>query len=95
MSTTTQSATAGRHRAALCVYAVCMARLNVYVPDELATAARDAGLNVSALTQEAISAALNRSMTDQWLAVLPEPSAPVSHERGMNALEQARAELGV
>ena len=47
-----------------------MARLNVYVPDELAARTREAGLNVSALTQQAISAALAAGQTDAWLASL-------------------------
>ena len=38
-----------------------MARVNVYLPDELASGARDAGLNVSALTQEAVRQALERT----------------------------------
>ncbi len=47
-----------------------MARLNVYVPDELAARSREAGLNVSALTQEAIAAALAAGLTDAWLESL-------------------------
>ena len=53
---------------------VCMARLNVYVPDELAERARARGLNVSALTQAAITAELENTATDLWLEGLrPEP----------------------
>lgn len=37
---------------------VCLARSNVYVPDELAERARARGLNISAVTQNAISAEL-------------------------------------
>ena len=48
-----------------------MARLNVYVPDELAARARATGLNVSALTQAAITAELERHALDAWLAGLP------------------------
>ena len=53
-------------RIVVCIV-VCMARLNVYVPDELAERARARGLNVSALTQAAISAELENSATDAWL----------------------------
>jgi post-segregation antitoxin (ccd killing protein) len=78
-----------------CVYYVCMARLNVYVPDELAKRARAAGLNVSALTQAAITAELDRdaTATDHWLATLPAHEGQVSHEAAMVALDAARAEL--
>ena len=76
------------------VYPVCMARLNVYVPDDLATAARAAGLNVSALTQSAITQALARGATDVWLASLPKTGTGPSHEEAMEALDAARDELG-
>lgn len=71
-----------------------MARLNVYVPDELADRARETGLNVSALTQAAITAELERHATDAWLANLPTRQRAVSHETALDALDAARAELG-
>lgn len=71
-----------------------MARLNVYVPDTLADQARAAGLNVSALTQAAITQALSRDATDAWLASLPAGQQRVSHETALAALEEARDELG-
>lgn len=43
-----------------------MARINVYLPDDLAAAARAAGLNVSGLTQDAVRSALAASDTDDW-----------------------------
>jgi len=71
-----------------------MARLNVYVPDELAARARATGLNVSALTQAAITAELERHALDAWLAGLPPLRArTVSHEAALEALDAARAEL--
>lgn len=70
-----------------------MARLNVYVPDELADRAREAGLNVSALTQAAITAELERHATDAWLASLPIREPVISHETALGALDAARAEL--
>lgn len=79
-----------------CVYSVRMSRMNVYVPDELAKAARDSGLNISALTQEAIAAALRRSATTTWLATLPTtPTSGIDHEQAMDALERARDDLDV
>jgi len=55
-----------------------MARVNVYLSDDLADAARRAGLNVSGLTQEAIRAALVSRRTNAWLeAVAALPAADV------------------
>ena len=71
-----------------------MARLNVYVPDELAERARAAGLNVSALAQAAIIAELERDATAEWLATVPVQPRRVSHEAAMEALDAARDDLG-
>lgn len=51
----------------LCVYPMRMARVNVYLPDDLAAEAKAAGLNVSNLTQEALRSALAASRVDEWL----------------------------
>jgi post-segregation antitoxin (ccd killing protein) len=45
-----------------------MARVNVYLPDEMAEVAKSANLNVSALTQNAIRIALAQGSTNTWLA---------------------------
>jgi hypothetical protein len=71
-----------------------MARLNVYVPDELAERARAAGLNVSALTQAAISAELDRDAMEAWLDAVPVKPLQVTHLAAMDALDSARAEFG-
>ena len=72
-----------------------MTRINIYVPDELARAAKEAGLNVSRLTQAALSDALAATDTDRWLARLPtSPSKRISHADAMAALDAARDELG-
>jgi len=44
-----------------------MARVNVYLPDDLASAAKAADLNVSRLTQEALRSALATARVDDWL----------------------------
>jgi hypothetical protein len=44
-----------------------MARVNVYLPDELAREARAADLNLSGLTQDAVRRALGARRTDAWL----------------------------
>lgn len=70
-----------------------MARLNVYLPDELAAEAREAGLNISAVTQEGVRGALAAHSTDAWLATLGRPPAGlVDHERATAALDEAREE---
>ena len=73
-----------------------MARLNVYVPDELAARAREAGLNVSQLTQVAIADALGAQETDAWLDSLEArgPLANVTHDDVLAALDAARDEFG-
>jgi post-segregation antitoxin (ccd killing protein) len=71
-----------------------MARLNVYVPDELAEAARSAELNVSAITQAAIRTALDANSIGSWLESLDslEPVS-VSGAKVARALDDARDEL--
>ena len=70
-----------------------MARLNVYVPDDLATASREAGLNVSALTQEAIRVALAAEATNGWLARMPKGSSSrVTHAMVLDVLDEVKAE---
>lgn len=70
-----------------------MARLNVYLPDDLAERARAAGLNVSAMTQLAIASELVRRDTDAWLSRLPARTPTVSHDAALEALDAARAEF--
>jgi post-segregation antitoxin (ccd killing protein) len=71
-----------------------MARLNVYVPDELAEAARAAELNVSAITQDAIRTVLDANSVDAWLDSLELPDrVSVSHAAAQRALDEARDEL--
>ncbi len=82
-------------KAAGYVCRVCVvARLNVYVPDELAEEARRAGLGVSAVAQEAIRRALAARSTDTWLARLrPAPPHLATHESALSALDAIRDEL--
>jgi post-segregation antitoxin (ccd killing protein) len=71
-----------------------MARLNVYVPDELAARSREAGLNVSALTQQALAAALAGQQTDEWLASLTAPTSEVATADVLAALDESRDDFG-
>jgi post-segregation antitoxin (ccd killing protein) len=72
-----------------------MARVNVYLPDELAQEARAAGLNISRVAQEALSSSLAHSETDRWLDRLEHlPRADIPHGSVIEAIDEARAELG-
>lgn len=68
-------------------------RLNVYLPDELAAEAKEAGLNLSSVTQDAVRRSLAARSTDAWLATLrPTPSQRVNHDHALEALDAARDE---
>jgi post-segregation antitoxin (ccd killing protein) len=57
--------------------------------------AREAGINVSAVTQQALRTALARSHTDRWLERLNDrPGVELDHQLVLDALEQARDEFG-
>ncbi|MGI8412456.1 MAG: type II toxin-antitoxin system CcdA family antitoxin [Solirubrobacteraceae bacterium] len=72
-----------------------MARVNVYLSDELAARAREAGVNVSGIAQEALQAALAAQSTDRWLDRLERlPRSGVSPERVIEAVDDARREFG-
>jgi post-segregation antitoxin (ccd killing protein) len=71
-----------------------MARVNVYLPDDLAEQARDAGLNVSGLTQEAVRRALAAARTDAWLdEVAGLRPTGVSHDDVITTIGEAREEF--
>jgi post-segregation antitoxin (ccd killing protein) len=71
-----------------------MARVNVYLPDQLADEAKDAGLNVSNLTQEAVRSALSAKSTGEWLdEVTALPPTSVGHEDVLAAVQEAKDEL--
>jgi post-segregation antitoxin (ccd killing protein) len=72
-----------------------MARVNVYLPDDLAEAARAAGLSMSRVTQEAVRRDLARRVGATWLdRVRQERPSGVTHERVLDALDAVRAEAG-
>ena len=72
-----------------------MARVNVYLPDELAERAKLAGVSISAVTQDALRSALAAMDTDAWLDRLDQRSgAEVEHDRVLEALDEAREEFG-
>ncbi|WP_411283691.1 type II toxin-antitoxin system CcdA family antitoxin [Lapillicoccus sp.] len=70
-----------------------MTRLNVYLPDELAAQAKEAGLNLSAVTQDAVRRTLAARSTDSWLSTLRLTSiGAVTHDRALEALDEIRDE---
>jgi len=72
-----------------------MARVNIYLPDDLAARARAAGLNVSALTRSALEAELSAGAASEWLARAAALSGGgVAHADALDALDAARDELG-
>ena len=76
------------------VYTVyVVTRLIVYLPDDLAAEAKKAGLNLSAVTQEAVRRSLAARSTGAWLATLePAVSHRVTHHHVLDALDAGRDE---
>ncbi|MHB1499083.1 MAG: type II toxin-antitoxin system CcdA family antitoxin [Acidimicrobiales bacterium] len=75
-----------------------MARVNIYLPDDLAEEARSAGLNVSNLAQDALRRELANRATETWVEQvrsLPPLVPPVAHARVLEALDAAREEMGL
>ena len=75
---------------------MCMARVNVYLPDELAEQARAADLNVSGLAQNAIRRALDARAVNDWLDDLAslEP-VDVDYDLVKQAVTAAKDEFGL
>ena len=72
-----------------------MARVNVYLPDDLADEVRHAQLNVSSIAQHALRAALDDQAADAWLdGVARLARAAVDHDDVIAAVDAARDELG-
>jgi post-segregation antitoxin (ccd killing protein) len=64
-----------------------MARMNVYLPDELADELRAAGLNLSSVTRAAVVRELALRRTDAWLRrVTLERQTEVLHRTALGAL---------
>ncbi len=77
----------------LCIVCV-VTRLNVYLPDELAAQAKEARLNLSAVTQEAVRRTLAARSTDSWLSSTLRTASigAVTHDRALEALDEIRDE---
>jgi post-segregation antitoxin (ccd killing protein) len=73
-----------------------MARVNVYLPDDLAARARGKGLNVSAVTRSALEAELAGDAASAWLTRADAlPRLDVDHDEALAALDLAREEVSV
>ncbi|MEK7252800.1 MAG: type II toxin-antitoxin system CcdA family antitoxin [Actinomycetota bacterium] len=71
-----------------------MARVNVYLPDDLAEEARASGINVSQVTQQALRAALAGSRTNAWLAKVRKlPPTGITTAEVVEAVNQVRDEM--
>ena len=73
-----------------------MARVNVYLPDEVAAEARAAGLNVSRVCRDAVEQALRAARNKAWLAALadlPAPRADIPPDVVLAAVREAKEEL--
>ncbi|HUC36484.1 MAG TPA: type II toxin-antitoxin system CcdA family antitoxin [Acidimicrobiales bacterium] len=72
-----------------------MSRVNIYLPDDLAAAAKEAGVNVSQIAQEALRNELNGNQTTQWVTrVRNLAPTGITHEQVTGALHSARDEMG-
>lgn len=71
-----------------------MARVNVYLPDDLAAQAKAAGLNVSSLTQQALRSALAANRVDEWLdEVTALPPLQITRDAIAQAVDAAKNEF--
>jgi len=75
-----------------------MARVNISLPDELHRRAKEAGLNISKLTRDAIIQELERlaktAALDEYLAELEAELGPISPEDQARADAQLRRMMG-
>jgi len=73
-----------------------MAKVTIYMPDDLLAEAKDAELNISGLAQNAVVAALRRAKTDAWLEELcRRPGSTVRSEDVDRTLREVRDRWGV
>lgn len=78
----------------MCVYCVFMARVNIYLPDDLADAARARELNVSMICREAIQDALGTARRRAWLAALEDrETIEIDTDEILGVLHETRSAL--
>lgn len=75
------------------MYYVRIARVNVYLPDDLALRVKEADLNVSAVTRDALERELAGRATNAWLDRIRRlPPTGITHEEVMAAIDAGRDE---
>jgi len=83
----------GSMQAQTSVYPMRMARVNIYLPNDLAEEAKAAGLNISKITQEALRVELGTRRVAAWLdGIARLPPTGITHEQVIAALDEARLE---
>lgn len=71
-----------------------MARVNVYLPDDVALAAREANLNISRLCRDAVEQALRAARQKAWFAALEDRKPiDVPSEEVLAAVRAAKDEI--
>ncbi len=71
-----------------------MPHVTVYPPEDLAKAAKEAGLNLSNLTQEAIRSSLAARKLERWQKQVSElPSLGIGHAKVLDAVKSAKDDL--
>lgn len=77
-----------------CVYYMRMARVNIYLPDDLAEQVRASGINVSGVAQDALRAALAVRAVDEWLEeVASVESSGIPPDVILDAVRAAKDEV--
>jgi post-segregation antitoxin (ccd killing protein) len=71
-----------------------MARVNVYLPDDVALAAREANLNISRLCRDAVEQALHAARQKAWFVALADREPiDVSPDEVLAAVRAAKDEI--
>ena len=72
-----------------------MPKVSVYLPDELYREARDRGLPISSIAQQAIEKALRSTGTQRWIEDVRKRPPRVSHDVDVvRLLDDVRDEFG-
>lgn len=73
-----------------------MSKMTIYLPDDLAAAARAQKLNMSAITQDAVRQRLMLGRLESWLRSVagPPPERSVTHDEVIAAVHGAREDFG-
>lgn len=71
-----------------------MARVNVYLPDDLAAETKAAGLNVSRITQDALKRELQSERMSKWIAEVRRlPPVEIDRAIVLDAIQGAKDDI--